>query len=214
MNTYAKFCPNVFVAKCDAKHERGEEIEVETKHGAVHDCIVYNLVKEVDGYYYYSIVRSDGYNYQQRAQQKADRYDSWAASANKKAERYMEASRKNDDFLTLGEPIKVGHSSEKAHRKMIDDAWRNTGKAVEQFDKAEEHTYKAEYWEKKAQEVNLSLPESLEYYKSMLEKAIEYHTGLKSGKYPREHSYSLTYAKNAVNDLTKKVELATRLWGE
>jgi hypothetical protein len=27
----------------------------------------------------------------------------------------------------------------------------------------------------------------------------EYHEGLKSGKYQREHAYSLTYAKKAVN---------------
>lgn len=33
MNTYHKFCPNVFLAKCDEKHEKGEVIEVTTKYG-------------------------------------------------------------------------------------------------------------------------------------------------------------------------------------
>lgn len=33
MNTYYKFAPNVFLAKCDEKHEKGEEILVTTKHG-------------------------------------------------------------------------------------------------------------------------------------------------------------------------------------
>lgn len=45
------------------------------------------------------------------------------------------------------------------------------------------------------------------------EKAVEYHEGVKSGKYPGEHSYTLSYAKKAVNDLAVKVSLATKLWG-
>ena len=31
MNTYQKYCPNVFVAKCDEKHDKGEIITVTTK---------------------------------------------------------------------------------------------------------------------------------------------------------------------------------------
>lgn len=28
MNTYAKYCPNVYLAKCEEKHEKGDIIEV------------------------------------------------------------------------------------------------------------------------------------------------------------------------------------------
>lgn len=35
-----------------------------------------------------------------------------------------------------------------------------------------------------------------------------------NGKYPREHAYTLTYAKKEVNELQKKYELAKKLWGE
>ena len=55
MNTYYKFVPNVFLAKCDEKHEKGEEIAVTTKYGKENDCIVFNLIFERDGFYYYSI---------------------------------------------------------------------------------------------------------------------------------------------------------------
>ncbi|WP_373816015.1 DUF3560 domain-containing protein, partial [Porphyromonas loveana] len=120
---------------------------------------------------------------------------------------------KDRAFLSLGEPIKVGHHSERAHRKAIQDALENTGKAVEMHDKARSHERKAENWERKRDDINLSMPESLEYYTAMYEKAVEYHEGVKSGKYPREHAYTLTYAKKAVNDLAKKVEIATKLWG-
>ena len=40
MNTYYKFCPNVFLAKCDAKHEKGETILVTTKYGKENESIV------------------------------------------------------------------------------------------------------------------------------------------------------------------------------
>ncbi|WP_373704829.1 DUF3560 domain-containing protein, partial [Porphyromonas loveana] len=90
---------------------------------------------------------------------------------------------------------------------------RNMGKCVEMHNKAMSYEKKAQRWEMRQEDINLSMPESLEYYKEMYEKAVEYHNGVKSGKYPREHAYTLTYAKKAVNDLAQKVEIATILWG-
>jgi hypothetical protein len=51
---------------------------------------------------------------------------------------------------------------------MIDDAWKNTGKMVECMDKVKEHERVAEYWEKKAEVINLSMPE--ERIEKLLEK--------------------------------------------
>lgn len=214
MNTYYKFAPNVFLAKCDEKHERGEMIDVTTKYGKENESIVFNLVFEKDGFFYYSIVRADGFNVQEWARQKAERRRMCAASAERKSCEFHEKASKDRDFLSLGEPIKVGHHSERRHRKMIDDAWNNTGKAVEFYEKADEHESKAEYWEKRANTINLSMPESIEFYEHRLEQAKEYHEGVKSGKYPREHAYTLTYAKKAVNEAQKNYDLAKRLWGD
>lgn len=214
MNTYYKYAPNVFLAKCDEKHEKGEEILVTTKYGKENESIVFNLVFERDGFYYYSIVRADGFNVQEWAKRRAERRREWAASAERKSHEYYKKSNKDADFLSLGEPIKVGHHSEHRHRKMIEDAWNNMGKSVEFSDKATEHERLAAYWEAKANTINLSMPESVDFYERSLENAKEYHEGLKSGKYPREHAYSLTYAKKEVNELQKKYELAKKLWGE
>lgn len=213
MNVYSKFCPNVFLAKCEEKYEKGEVIEVTTKYGKENECIVFNLIYEKDGFYYYSIVRADGFNVQEWAKQRAERRRMWAASAEQKSNEYYEKLNKDRDFLSLGEPIKVGHHSERRHRKMIDDTWNNMGKSVEFSDKAVEHERVARYWDKKAEVINLSMPESIDYYEHKLEKAKEYYEGLKSGKYPREHIYSLTYAKKAVNDMQKNYDTAKRLWG-
>ena len=81
MNTYYKFAPNVFLAKCDEKHEKGETIEVTTKYGKENESIVFNLIFEKDGFYYYSIVRADGFNAQEWAKRRAERRRKWAASA-------------------------------------------------------------------------------------------------------------------------------------
>ena len=214
MNTYAKYCPNVYIAKCDEQHKKGEVITVQTKYGKENECVVHNLVSQKDGFFYYSITRLDGYNMQERARMKAERLQELAQSSREKGHQYYHKSNKDRDFLVLGEPVKVGHHSENRHRKAIEDARKNMDKSVEMSEKAKEYESRAEAMERHCDDINLSMPESLEYYTNMLEKAIEYHQGVLSGKYPREHAYTLTYAKKAVNDLSKKVKTAKILWGE
>ena len=213
MNTYSKFVPNVFLAKCEEKHEKGEVIEVTTKHGKDNECIVFNLIAEKGGFYYYSIVRANGFNVQEWAKRRAERRQEWAAGAAKKSREYFERSEQAVAGIEPGQPILIGHHSEKRHRKALETSWSNLGKAVESSDKAAEHTRIAEYWEERAKVINLSMPESIDYFAHKLEVAKEYHEGVKSGKYPREHAYTLTYAKKDVNELQKKYDLAVRLWG-
>ena len=212
MNVYSKLCPNVFLAKCDEKHEKGSVIPVTTRYGKENDSIVFNLMGERDGFYFYSIVRADGFNTQQWAENKANRLINAGANAEKKSIEYYEASQEGKDFLSLGEPIKIGHHSEKRHRALIDRNWNRMGKSVEMTKKAEEYERRAEYWKEKASTINLSMPECVDFYEFELEKAKANHTGLKDGTIERRHSFSLTYAKKEVNDLVKKVELSKRLW--
>ena len=212
MNTYAKYCPNVYVAKCTEQHERGEVIPVTTQYGKENDSIVFNLVTQKDGFFYYSIVRADGLNVQERAKAKAERLQGWANNAEKRSNKYYEASNEGRDFLALGEPIKVGHHSEKRHRALIDRNWTRMGKSVEESKKAAEYESRAEYWESKANTINLSMPESIEYFEYKLEQAKTRHEGLKNGTIPRDHSFSLTYANKEVKELTDKVKTAAKLW--
>lgn len=214
MNTYSKYAPNVFLAKTTERHSKDDIINLTTKHGKENAVIIYNLIYTKDGFYYYSFVREDGFNSQERAKAKAERYREWASSASKKSTKYYEASNEGKDFLSLAEPIKIGHHSEKRHRALIDRNWNRMGKSVEMSNKAGDHWQKSEYWESRTNDINLSMPESLEYFEFKLEEAKEKHEGLKRGKYERTHSFSLTYAKKEVNELTKKFELAKRLWEE
>lgn len=213
MNTYSKFAPNVYVAKCEEQHEKGETITLETRYGAEHDCIVFNSIGQKDGFFFYSVVRADGFNVQEWAKRKAERLENAASNAEKKSTQYYKSSHDMVSGIPMGQPILVGHHSEKWHRKLLDKSWNAMGKSVEFSNKAEEYERRAEYWAEKASTINLSMPESLEFYEFELEKAKAKHEGLKNGTIERSHSFSLTYAKKEVNEIEKKLKLAVRLWG-
>ena len=61
--------------------------------------------------------------------------------------------------------------------------------------------------------INLSMPESVDYFTEKLKEAKEKHEGIKKGFIEKTHSYSLTYAKKEVNEIEKKLKIAIRLWG-
>lgn len=212
MNKFKKYCPNVWVAECEEKYKKGDIIILETKYGKEVECEVYNFLGEIEQEepkYLYSIVRlEDSY-----AERKAEKYRNASKSSLRKSNEKWRASEEGKEFLSLAEPIKVGHHSEKRHRALIDRNWKRMEKAIEFDDKAKEQERKAKYWEKKANEITLAMPESLDYFKYELEKAEETHKKLKENKELRSHAYSLTYAKKAVNEFKKKVEIAQKLWG-
>lgn len=216
MNTYKKYCPNVFVAMCDEKHEKGAIIEVETKYGKSHECEVHNFVgftgTKENPKYCYSITRVDGFNNQERAKNKIEKLNEWSDNASKRGATWQEKSNEGRDFLALAEPIKIGHHSEKRHRALIERNWQRMSNAMEEFKKADAYKERTAYWESMANKIDLSMPESLDFFQIQLEEAQIYHKGLKDGSIQREHSYSLTYANNKVKELKKKVEIAKKLW--
>ena len=211
MNTYVKYCPNVFLAKCKEKHEKWEVILVQTKNWKENESIVHNLVIEKEWFYYYSIVRADWMNAQEHARRKAERLSQASINANNKADQYWKASDEGKDFLSLAEPIKIWHHSEKRHRALIERNHNRANKAVEQMNKAEDYQSRIAYWESKTNDINLSMPESIEYYKYKLDKYTAFHTWLKNGTINKEHWYSIVYAKKDQNEAKKNYELAIKL---
>lgn len=214
MNKFKKYCPNVWVAECEEKYDKGDIIEIETKYGKSVECEVYNFLgytgTKDNAKYCYSIVRLEDKSYTER---KAEKYLNASINTQSKQNEYFEKAQEGREFLVLGEPIKVGHHSEKRHRALIERNINRIENGIALNEKIEEQQRKAKYWSDKSKEITLAIPESLEFFKSELKKAKEYHKGLKDGSIEREHSYSLTYAKKAVNELIKKVEIAEKLWG-
>lgn len=214
MNTYTKYCPNVWLAKCETEFKRGDIIQVANKYGKEADCEIHNLVVKNTNGYFYSITRCDGLNRQTYAERKAEKYQAWAQSAENKSSMFYEQSNEGRDFLSLGEPIKVGHHSEGRHRALIARNHARMGKSIEQSNKAESHEQKAAYWQHMTDKIDLSMPESIEYFTHVLENAAAHHQGLKDGTKERSHSMSLAYASKTVKELTAKIVTANKLWGQ
>lgn len=212
MNTYKKYCPNVFVAQCEEEHEKGDVIIIDTKYGKENEHIVHNKVFEKNGLFYYSITRADGFTNQERAKNRAEKLESWASSAEKRSNEWMEKINEGRNFLSLGEPIKVGHHSEKGHRALIERNWNRMSNAMNELEKAEAYRQRTGYWERLAEKIDLSMPESIEFFQIQLEEAIEYQKGLKDGSIKRDHSFSLPYATKRVKELKDKYETAVKLW--
>ena len=213
MNTYKKYCANVFVAQCEEEHEKGSTIIVETKYGKENECIVHNFVgytgTKENPMFCYSITRTDGFNSQERARNKVEKLSNWADSADKRSnEAYKKADLSEETTgIPLGQPI---HTEK--HRRTIERADNAMHKSIEEGKKVDEYKTRSEYWESIANKIYLSMPESIEFFKIQLEEAIECHKGLKNGSIKREHSYSLTYANKRVKDLKSKYETAMKLW--
>lgn len=210
-NTYHKFAPNVWLAKCSEPHEKGDIIPIANKYGKESDHQVFNCVKALPetGIYYYSVVRC-GESY---AKRRAEKWEAAAEKSKSRSDEAYEAAQEGRDFLSLGEPIKIGHHSEKRHRALIEKNNNRMRKSCQEIEKAKQQESKAEYWKHKASEITIAMPESLEYFAYELEKAQVYHLGLKNKTIRAEHSNSLAYAKKRVNELEKLCEMALLLWG-
>ncbi len=212
VNKYSKYCPNVFLMETEGNYNRGDIATITTKYGNEVEVEVFNLIYRKNGLNYYSVVRTDGFNTQEFYRRKAERMKIAANRSAKISNDWYEKSQEGKDFLALAEPIKVGHHSERRHRNLIERNWNRMGNSVKWADKAAEQIERAEYWEKKVGTIDLSMPESIEYFEAKYEAARAKHEAMKAGEIPRSHSYSLTYAKKDVNEAKKKLEIAQKLW--
>lgn len=214
MNTYKKYCPNVFVAQCDEAQVSGEVITLETKYGKEHENEVHNFLgKTREGKFLYSISRVDGFDHQERMKRKAEKLRGYEANAENRSTQHYQDSHEGRDFLSLGEPIKIGHHSERRHRALIERNWQRMGKSVAETEKAKDYASRAEYWEARVNTVNLSMVQSLPFFEFKLEQAKIHHKDLKDNPEKRRHSMALAYASKAVKDTEKNLNLAVKLWG-
>lgn len=214
MNTYVKYCPNVFVAKCTEEHAKGDEILVTTKYGKENECIVWNKVAERDGFYYYSITRADGYNCQERAKARAEKLKASAQRAEAQATASYERARDATSGIVFGQPILVDHYSARYHMAALKKSDAAMRKSVEMSRKSDDYESRAKYWEERANVVNLSMPESIDYYAFKVEQLTKAHQYLKEHPEARPHSFALTYAKKDLNQAQKDYQTALKLWGD
>lgn len=81
---------------------------------------------------------------QEKAEARAERFEARANTAEKLSTQAFEQSKRISDFIPMGQPILVGHHSEKRHRRDIEKINNQMSKAVELSSKAEYYSDKAE----------------------------------------------------------------------
>lgn len=79
----------------------------------------------------------------ERLERKLELRREWAEKAETRSNALSEQSHKMLSVIPMGQPILVGHHSEKRDRNYRNRAWNKMGKAVEQSDLAKHHVSKA-----------------------------------------------------------------------
>lgn len=82
--------------------------------------------------------------YRERREARVQRLREWAEKREQKAEAASAAAHALADTIPFGQPILVGHHSEKRARKDRERIWNGIGRAVGHRNMAEHHTQRAE----------------------------------------------------------------------
>lgn len=118
--------------------EAGEVVEATTRRGKTW---LATLVEEVQ----YGVWSTDTTEptlgrTRERLENRADQREEWAESRERKADQAWDASRKAVEGIPLGQPILVGHHSERGHRRAIKRAQDKATESVEHLGMANRHS--------------------------------------------------------------------------
>lgn len=82
-------------------------------------------------------------DFHERKQQRIERYKALSEKAKKESDQAYQSSKDMVKHIPMGQPILVGHHSEKRHRNLLDKSWNKMGKSVELGNKATYYEDKA-----------------------------------------------------------------------
>lgn len=82
-------------------------------------------------------------NYEAKRQARIERYKARAEKASQESTKLHEKAHKMASVIPLGQPILIGHHSEKTHRNLLKRIHKKTDKAVEEWEKSH-------YWKDRA----------------------------------------------------------------
>lgn len=80
----------------------------------------------------------------ERAEARADYHEEQAGKAADSAQAAYEASHRLVENIPFGQPILVGHHSERSHRRALDRSWNLMGKSVAETERSEYHADRAQ----------------------------------------------------------------------
>ena len=210
-NIFKKYTSGVYAMQSES-HDlmHGDAATITTRHGKEVAVTVWKRLGYSGAYSLYSVIREDGKCRESFLRAKAEKRSESAERAEARSHAYYEKSRKDADFLSLGEPIKIGHHSEGRHRKAIEDANKYMGKSCAESDKAKKYAYKAETLEIRADnDISLDTPESIVRLKAKIAMLEEERAAIKA----REHrAFEISNIGATIRRYCERLETARKLW--
>jgi hypothetical protein len=82
-------------------------------------------------------------NFNENREKRIERFEELSKKAEQQSTKAYQQSKSMTDHIPMGQPILVGHHSEKAHRRLLDKCWNKLGKSVKLTEKAEYYKEKA-----------------------------------------------------------------------
>jgi hypothetical protein len=122
----------------DKTLEKGQEIEIPLKWGGTETRIIAKKVGEN----LYTLIPNN--KSRAKKERKLAKYGAWSKANSEKSDERYNANDIYRDFLSLGEPIKIGHHSEKRHRGIYEKYDNNMRKSIELQEKSEAQAHKAD----------------------------------------------------------------------
>ena len=148
--------------------------------------------------------RSD---YEERRNQRIEKYKELSMKAQERSSRYSNSNANRILQIAPGQPILVGHHSEKKHRKLIKRAQDDIRKSIEEDNKSEFYKERAIIAEN-SKVIYSDDPQAINKLKKKLERLENERASIKA----REHStWELTNIGATIRETKKRIERLEKL---
>lgn len=148
--------------------------------------------------------RSD---YEERRKQRIEKYKELSMKAQERSSRYSNSNANRILQIAPGQPILVGHHSEKKHRKLIKRAQDDIRKSIEEDNKSEFYKERAIIAEN-SKVIYSDDPQAINKLKEKLERLENERASIKA----REHStWELTNIGATIRETKKRIERLEKL---
>lgn len=146
-------------------------------------------------------------DYEERRKRRIERYNELSEKAKEKSRTYSNSNANRILEMTPGQPILVGHYSEKKHRKLIEKAHNDIKKSIEMDDKSKFYSNRVESVENSKVIYNDD-PNAIEKLKEKLERLENQRNSIKT----REHEqWELTNIGANIRETKRRIERLERL---
>jgi hypothetical protein len=148
-------------------------------------------------------------SYELRQQRRQERYEGLARKAKRESEAAFQAADRISSFIPLGQPILVGHHSERRHRRDLDRIHKKMGQGIE-ADK------KSEYYSRRADSVGTAGissddPDAIPKLKEKLAQLEEAHAAMKAANKQQPGAYPAYAQQNSNANLRRVRERIAQL---